>query len=132
MAELAVGVGPLPSASAWRRALRHPSFAIGGVLVLLLLATAALSWVWTPHAATEIDIAHRLELPSARHWLGTDGFGRDVASLLIVGARNSIAVGIVAVGIAVSGSPAGGAPHARDRPIPRRRRPSRPVRELRP
>ena len=51
MAELAVGVGPLPSASAWRRALHHPSFAMGGVLVLLLLATAALSWVWTPHAA---------------------------------------------------------------------------------
>ncbi len=102
MAELAVGVGPLPSASAWRRALHHPSFAIGGALVLLLLSTAALSWVWTPHAATEIDIAHRLELPSARHWLGTAGFGRDFASLLIVGARNSIAVGIVAVGIGIA------------------------------
>ena len=65
MAELAVGVPPLPPATAWRRALRHPSFAIGGALVLLLLATAALSWVWTPHPATEIDVAHRLELPGA-------------------------------------------------------------------
>ena len=102
MAELAVGIGPLPPATAWRRALRHPSFAIGGALVLLLLATAALSWVWTPHPAAEIDVAHRLELPSARHWLGTDGFGRDVLSLLIVGARNSIAVGIVAVGIGIA------------------------------
>ena len=102
MAELAVGVAPLPPATAWRRALRHPSFAIGGALVLLLLATAALSWVWTPYPAAEIDIAHRLELPSAIHWLGTDGFGRDVLSLLIVGARNSIAVGIVAVGIGIA------------------------------
>ena len=102
MAELAVAGGPLPPAAAWRRALRHPSFAIGGALVLLLLATAALSWVWTPHPAAEIDVAHRLELPSASHWLGTDGFGRDVLSLLIVGARNSIAVGIVAVGIGIA------------------------------
>jgi peptide/nickel transport system permease protein len=71
MAELAVGVAPLPPATAWRRALRHPSFAIGGALVLLLLATAALSWVWTPYPAAEIDIAHRPRAaerdPLARH-----------------------------------------------------------------
>ena len=68
----------------------------------LLLFTAALSFFWTPHSATDLDVAHRLELPSARHWLGTDSLGRDVASLLIVGARNSIAVGIVAVGIGIA------------------------------
>jgi peptide/nickel transport system permease protein len=86
----------------FRRALHHRSFAIGGVLVLLLIATAALSWVWTPHSSTEIDVAHRLELPNASHWLGTDSLGRDVVSLLIVGARNSIAVGVVAVGIGIA------------------------------
>jgi peptide/nickel transport system permease protein len=35
----------------------------------------------------------------AQHWLGTDPFGRDIASLLLVGARNSIVVGVIAVGI---------------------------------
>jgi len=84
-----------------RRALHHRSFAIGGALVLLLIATAALSTVWTPHSATEIDVPHRLELPGASHWLGTDSLGRDVVSLLIVGARNSIAVGLIAVGIGI-------------------------------
>ncbi|MEO7339087.1 MAG: ABC transporter permease [Caldimonas sp.] len=85
-----------------RRALLHKSFAIGGILVLLLLATAALSWVWTPYSATDIDVAHRLQTPDAHHWLGTDSLGRDVVLLLIVGARNSIAVGVVAVGIGIA------------------------------
>jgi peptide/nickel transport system permease protein len=82
-----------------QRALRHRSFAVGGMLVLLLLATAALSLVWTPHGPTEIDVPNKLRLPDATHWLGTDSLGRDIVSLLIVGSRNSIAVGLIAVGI---------------------------------
>jgi peptide/nickel transport system permease protein len=82
-----------------QRALRHRSFTFGGGLVVLLLATAALSLLWTPHAATEIDVPNKLLLPNARHWLGTDSLGRDIASLLIVGSRNAIAVGLIAVGI---------------------------------
>ena len=89
-------------ATGWRRALGHKSFAVGGTLVALLLATALLSFFWTPHSPTEIDVPHRLEAPGASHWLGTDSLGRDVVSLLIVGARNSIAVGIVAVGIGIA------------------------------
>ena len=82
-----------------QRALRHRSFTFGGGLVVLLLATAALSLLWTPHAATEIDVPNKLLLPNARHWLGTDSLGRDIASLLLVGSRNAIAVGLIAVGI---------------------------------
>ncbi len=85
-----------------QRAIRHKSFASGGVLVALLIATALLSFVWTPYAAAELDIPHKLQPPTAAHWLGTDGLGRDIVSLLIVGARNSIAVGLVAVGIGIT------------------------------
>lgn len=85
-----------------QRALRHRSFTVGGVLVMLLLATAALSLLWTPHAATEIDVPNKLLLPNASHWLGTDSLGRDIVSLLIVGSRNAIAVGLIAVGIGLS------------------------------
>jgi peptide/nickel transport system permease protein len=83
----------------WRRALRHPSFAAGGLLTALLAAAALLSLVWAPYPPAEIDIPNKLQGPSAAHWLGTDSLGRDIASQLLVGAQNSIVVGLVAVGI---------------------------------
>ena len=86
---------------ALRRALRHPSFVVGGVLTLMLLGAASLSLIWTPWSPYEIEVMRKLRLPSAQHWLGTDAFGRDVVSLLLVGARNSILVGVIAVGIGV-------------------------------
>ncbi|MDP9046038.1 MAG: ABC transporter permease [Pseudomonadota bacterium] len=81
------------------RALRHKSFAAGAVLVALLLGTALLSFVWTPYAASELDIPNKLLPPSAAHLLGTDSLGRDIVSLLIMGARNGVTVGLIAVGI---------------------------------
>jgi peptide/nickel transport system permease protein len=81
------------------RALRHGSFVVGGVLVALLIAAAVLSFIWTPHSPTEIDVPHRLLAPSSVYWLGTDSLGRDIVSMLIVGSQNSIAVGLIAVGI---------------------------------
>lgn len=82
-----------------RRALRHPSFAFGATLTLLLAAAALLSLVWAPWPPAEIDIPNKLQGPSAAHWLGTDSLGRDIASQLLVGAQNSIVVGVIAVGI---------------------------------
>ncbi len=78
---------------------RQPNFLLGAILTALLVVTALISLVWTPYAVDAIAVADRLQGPSAAHWLGTDLFGRDVASRLMVGARNSIAVGVVAVGI---------------------------------
>ncbi|RZL65988.1 MAG: ABC transporter permease [Variovorax sp.] len=86
----------------WRRALRHRSFVLGGVLTFLLLLAAALSLVWTPWSPYEMDMANKLQPPSASNWLGTDSYGRDVASLLLVGARASILVGLIAVGIGLT------------------------------
>ena len=86
----------------WQRALRHRSFMAGGVLTLFVISAALLSMVWTPWPAYEIDMAHKLISPSASHWLGTDMLGRDIVSLLLVGARSSIVVGVIAVGIGIS------------------------------
>jgi peptide/nickel transport system permease protein len=83
----------------WARASKHPSFVLGAVLSALLAAMALLSLFWSPYPPADIDIPNKLQGPSAAHWLGTDSLGRDIASQLLVGAQNSIVVGVVAVGI---------------------------------
>ena len=63
---------------------------------------AVVSLFWTPHDPTRINIRHRLAGPSLEHWLGADQFGRDILSIIMAGAQNSIMVGVVAVGIGMS------------------------------
>jgi peptide/nickel transport system permease protein len=81
------------------RARRHPSFAVGSLITALLVLAALISLVWQPYPPADINIANKLQAPSAAHWLGTDSLGRDIASQLWVGSQNSIVVGLVAVGI---------------------------------
>ncbi len=71
----------------------------GTILTGFFVVAVALSFFWTPHDVTILTIADKLQTPSAEYWLGTDHFGRDMFSMLMVGARTSIAVAIVAVGI---------------------------------
>jgi peptide/nickel transport system permease protein len=72
---------------------------VGGAIVAAFLAAAVLSLFWTPYDVAALDIANKLQPPSAAHWLGTDQLGRDLLSMIMVGARVSIAVALVAVGI---------------------------------
>lgn len=79
--------------------MRRLSLIIGGVLVGLVLAAALLSLVWTPHDPASIDVSKRFLPPSADYWLGTDQLGRDLLSLLMVGAQSSALVAFVSVGL---------------------------------
>ncbi|HEX5524666.1 MAG TPA: ABC transporter permease [Pedococcus sp.] len=91
-----------------RRRRPGPTLVIGALIVLGVVAMALVSFVWTPYDPTLVDPASRLLKPSAEHLLGTDKFGRDVFSQLLVGARTTLFVGIVAVGLAaVVGVPLG-------------------------
>jgi len=74
---------------------------VGAGLSGQFIAIVILSFFWVPHDVTAISIANRLQPPSATYWLGTDHFGRDMLAMLMVGARTSIAVALVAVGIGV-------------------------------
>ncbi len=91
-----------------RAALRSPNFLIGATITLVFVLGALISFVWTPYDAGFQNIPNKLKPPSMEHWLGTDHFGRDVLSMIMVGARTSIAVAFVAVTIAmVIGVPIG-------------------------
>jgi len=70
---------------------------IGGALTLGLIAVAVLSTVWTPEVATRVRVAMRLKAPLELGLLGTDHFGRDVLSMLMAGAWNSLAIAFPAV-----------------------------------
>ena len=72
---------------------------IGTLLSVGFVAAALISLIWTPFSIEGLAIANRLKPPNPTHLLGTDQFGRDILSMLMVGARVSIAVAIVAVGI---------------------------------
>jgi peptide/nickel transport system permease protein len=90
-----------PPITPGRRARRlNGSLVVGGLIVLTLLATALLSFVWTPHDPTLVNSEVRLQKPSEEYWFGTDKFGRDVFSQVLVGSRTTLFVGFVAVGVA--------------------------------
>ena len=78
----------------------NASLVVGGLVVLGLIAMALLSFVWTPHDPTLVNSEVRLQPPSAEYWFGTDKFGRDVFSQILVGSRTTLFVGVVAVGVA--------------------------------
>ncbi len=91
------------------RALGNRSFVIGLFITLVVAAMAAISFFWTPFDVTRLIVADRMQPPSEVHWFGTDHFGRDVLSMIMIGARNSIAVALVAVVIGMGiGVPLGG------------------------
>ncbi|EME59890.1 ABC transporter permease [Amycolatopsis decaplanina] len=88
--------------------MRNRGLLIGGVLVALIVFAALLSFVWTPFDPAKVDAANRLHDFSGSNLFGTDSFGRDVLSQLMVGARTTLYVGVVAVGIAaLIGTPLG-------------------------
>lgn len=74
----------------------------GAVLFALVLASAVLAPKVAPYDPLAIRVSDRLQLPSARHLLGTDEIGRDVLSRIIYGARASLGVGVIAVAIAAT------------------------------
>jgi len=77
-------------------------------LLALAVAAAALSLLWTPYDPMLMGAGPRLAPPSWAHALGTDAYGRDVASIVLAGSRTalSVAVAACALGLGV-GAPLG-------------------------
>jgi len=85
---------------AWRRFLAAPARRValfGAVLVLVWVLLAALAPAIAPYDPIAQQVRDRLKPPSAAHWLGTDGFGRDVLSRTLWGGRVTLLVAVVVV-----------------------------------
>ena len=81
----------------WRELRRNPAAFIAALLVGFYIVMAIFGPALAPYAPNEIALVDRLQEPNARHWLGTDGLGRDILSRCIYGARVSILIGFLSV-----------------------------------
>jgi len=84
-----------------RAARRNANAVLGGGIVGLLVLLAVLGPQIAPHNPLGLDLLSRMSEPSAKYWLGTDEFGRDILSRLIYGARTSVWISFATVAFAV-------------------------------
>ena len=82
----------------WRR-LKKSKVAIVGLVILIFLIFIAVfaDLLVDYNVAIKQDLVHKLQGPSAEHWLGTDSFGRDILARIIHGSRISLSIGFIAV-----------------------------------
>jgi len=92
------------------RVVRNRRGLLGGIVVAVMLVAGLLAPAVAPYSYSTQSLLQRLKPPTAAHWLGTDGFGRDILTRVIWGARVSLEIGFLATGLAiVVGTAVGGA-----------------------
>jgi peptide/nickel transport system permease protein len=79
-----------------RRLIRTPQGAIGLSLIVILLLICLFGPWLAPTDPEKIDFLGRFRPPGDRNWLGADQLGRDVLSRLLVGARSTIPLALLA------------------------------------
>lgn len=84
----------------WERALREARLAIPLGFVVLVLVAAVFANRLAPYNPVQQNITARLQEPGSHHLLGTDQFGRDILSRLLVGARATMEVAFAATALA--------------------------------
>jgi peptide/nickel transport system permease protein len=87
---------------------KNPEFLVGLVLAGLVAGMALVSLVYTPYGYNDIDPVRRFTPPGAGYLMGTDNFGRDIFSRVMIGGRYTLLVALCTVlGSAVAGSALG-------------------------
>ncbi len=93
---------PRRLAAVWqglRRLCRHPAGLAGLLIVGLYVVLALAGKLLAPYSYTAQDLMTTLHPPSAEHWFGTDQFGRDVFSRVIVGSRDILVLAFSATAL---------------------------------
>ncbi|WP_432666087.1 ABC transporter permease subunit [Wukongibacter baidiensis] len=86
-----------PLSEFWRKFKKQRTAMAAGIFICLFIITAIIGPYIVPYDTSEPDYDHLLEGPSSKHWFGTDAYGRDIFSRVIVGSRISLAVGLSSV-----------------------------------
>ena len=73
---------------------RNKMALVGLILILLLVLMGVFAPLLAPYSYTAVDPIHANQSPSAAHWFGTDGYGRDILSRVLYGARYSLLIGV--------------------------------------
>jgi len=85
------------------RLVRDGRFVLAGLYLAVICLVASLGSLIVPYPADLVNSAHQLRPPGAGHLLGTDEFGRDILTRVMLGARLTILVSLSSVAIAVAG-----------------------------
>jgi peptide/nickel transport system permease protein len=86
----------------WRRFARNRAAFLGLIIIGLLVLMAIFAPLIAPEKWDFLDILSKNQAPSAKHWFGTDFYGRDLFSRILWGSRISLSVGFVAAGVSVT------------------------------
>lgn len=83
-------------ADTFRRIFKTPTAKIGGIIIAIIIILTILAPYIAPYDPYQMDLKHTYQRPSAEHWCGTDAFGRDILSRLLVGSRYSLMLALCA------------------------------------
>ena len=73
------------------------NFLFGLGITIFIFTISLVSIIWTPHDITVLNIRDKLTLPgNSVYLLGTDHFGRDIVSMIMLGAKTSLLVAFTA------------------------------------
>lgn len=93
------------SGSLWRDAMRsflRSKAAVAALVVLVLVVLVSyVGPLLSPWGINDYDVMNMKQAPSATHWLGTDGYGRDVFTRVMYAGRISIAIGLIAMVVSI-------------------------------
>ncbi len=90
-----------PGYEAWLRLIRNKTAILGLVIMILLVFIAIFAPVIAQYGYDEVNMADKMQGPSAQHLFGTDQLGRDMFTRCIYGTRITLPVAFLTVAVAV-------------------------------
>jgi ABC-type dipeptide/oligopeptide/nickel transport system permease subunit len=79
-----------------QRMLKSPGAKVGTILFAVIILLSIFAPLIAPYKPNDMDLKHMFSAPSAVHWMGTDGLGRDQLTRMLYGGQYSLALGVTA------------------------------------